>query len=260
MNFFNLDSKFNQVMSKVFNIMALNFMFLILSIPILTIGANTTAMYYVLLKMAKGEDPYIWKNFWKSWRMNFFQATGIWIILAIPSALVLFDLFYADFLPGFARYLKLVFWMVGFILILIYSFIFPILSRFDNTSKNLLKNSILMAIRHLGYAVLICIINLAPLLIYAFASTWIASWILLFMLIGGFAAVAFACSYIFANEIFPYYEPHDEDENLTEEEELARAIMALENMDSEASNEDDDLTEEPVDMIPIQESSSDSAL
>ena len=53
MSFFSLDSKFSQIMGRVFDLMMLNIIFLIMCIPIVTIGANFTAMYYVTLKMIK---------------------------------------------------------------------------------------------------------------------------------------------------------------------------------------------------------------
>ena len=49
MSFFSLDSKFSQIMGRVFDLMMLNIIFLIMCIPIVTIGANFTAMYYVTL-------------------------------------------------------------------------------------------------------------------------------------------------------------------------------------------------------------------
>ena len=56
MSFFSLDSKFSQIMGRVFDLMMLNIIFLIMCIRIVTIGANFTAMYYVTLKMIKNEE------------------------------------------------------------------------------------------------------------------------------------------------------------------------------------------------------------
>ena len=53
MGIFNPDSKFSQFMSKVFDLMVLNLVFIFTSIPIFTIGVNYTALYYVTLKMVK---------------------------------------------------------------------------------------------------------------------------------------------------------------------------------------------------------------
>ena len=90
MSFFSLDSKFSQIMGRVFDLMMLNIIFLIMCIPIVTIGANFTAMYYVTLKMIKNEETYIFRTYWKSFRENFKQATAIWLILlAVLIVLIL---------------------------------------------------------------------------------------------------------------------------------------------------------------------------
>ena len=68
---FNLDSPFVQFMSRVADLMWLNILFLLCCIPIFTVGASTTAMYYVTLKMVRNEDSYITKSFIKSFKQNF---------------------------------------------------------------------------------------------------------------------------------------------------------------------------------------------
>ncbi len=64
---------------KIFDLILLNLIFIFSCVPIITIGASTSALSYVTLKMVRGEDPYIWQNFWKSFRQNFKQGTLIWI-------------------------------------------------------------------------------------------------------------------------------------------------------------------------------------
>ena len=69
--FFGLDSPFFKVMTKVADFIILNFLVLVFSIPVVTIGPALTAMYYVALKEARGEEGYIWRDFWKSFKANF---------------------------------------------------------------------------------------------------------------------------------------------------------------------------------------------
>ena len=55
MGIFNPDSKFSQFMSRVFDLMVLNLVFIFTSIPIFTIGVNYTALYYVTLEILETE-------------------------------------------------------------------------------------------------------------------------------------------------------------------------------------------------------------
>ena len=61
--------------------MLLNILMLICCIPIFTIGASVTAMYYVAFKMVKNEEGYITKSFFKAFRENFRQATPVWLVM-----------------------------------------------------------------------------------------------------------------------------------------------------------------------------------
>ena len=77
--FFNPDNPIMELIAKIFDLILLNLLFIFSCVPIITIGASTSALSYVTLKMVRGEDPYIWQNFWKSFRQNFKQGTLIWV-------------------------------------------------------------------------------------------------------------------------------------------------------------------------------------
>ena len=72
--------------------MLLNILFLVCSLPIFTIGASFTAMYYVTLKLAENEEGYIARGFLKSFKQNFKQATIIWLILLFFGIVLVLDL------------------------------------------------------------------------------------------------------------------------------------------------------------------------
>ena len=83
---FNMDNKFFTVMGRVADLIMLNVVFLICCLPIVTIGASLTALHYVTLKMARNEESYIIRSFFKSFKQNFKQATVInLIMLAVAS-------------------------------------------------------------------------------------------------------------------------------------------------------------------------------
>ena len=92
MKLFNLDSPVMVFLSKVANLMILNVLTIICCIPIFTAGAAITALYYVTIKMARGDDPYIIKGYiFKSFKENFKQATIIWLIMLVILAIIAVD-------------------------------------------------------------------------------------------------------------------------------------------------------------------------
>ena len=90
--FFDLDGPFNRFGTFLFDIIALNFIWFIFSIPVFTMGAATTALFYVVGKKVRKEDGYLLKDFWKSFRMNFKQSTVIWILMLFIILIARFNL------------------------------------------------------------------------------------------------------------------------------------------------------------------------
>ena len=80
-NLFNLDGPILQFINKIVYSVYLNILWFVCCIPIVTIGASTTALFYVTLKMAKNEEGNITKSFFHSFKDNLKQGTKIWLIL-----------------------------------------------------------------------------------------------------------------------------------------------------------------------------------
>ena len=81
MKFFSYESKFSQLLMKLCYACYLNLLWLLCSLPVFTIGASTTALYYASLKVVRGEESYVGRLFFRAFRENFRQATVLWLIL-----------------------------------------------------------------------------------------------------------------------------------------------------------------------------------
>lgn len=91
-SFFMEDNIFNRILTKIFDICFLNLLTFALCIPIVTAGASLTAMYAVLLKMAKNEEGPIAKSFWKEFKGNLKGSYIAWIFILAVFILLIFDL------------------------------------------------------------------------------------------------------------------------------------------------------------------------
>ena len=65
---FNMDNKFFVFMGRVADLIILNLLCILCCLPIVTAGASVTAMFYVTLKMARNEESYIVRSFFKSFK------------------------------------------------------------------------------------------------------------------------------------------------------------------------------------------------
>lgn len=145
--FFNLDGPFYKWGTEVADIMILSLLWIVCSIPIVTIGASTTALFYVYGKKVRKEDPYIVKMFFKSFKENFKQATILTFIVGIMafSAYLYAEILLSGTAAGWVKVVGL-FFIIQVTFISIY--IFPVLSRFDMTIKNILISSFMFANKH----------------------------------------------------------------------------------------------------------------
>ena len=216
-DFFNFDNAFFRALSRVADLIILNIAFILCSIPIFTIGASMTAMYYVTLKMAENEEGYVLRTFWKSFRQNFKQATLIWLgMLAAGCVLVLDVLMLNGAGSSFAK----IFLILIFATIIVYSmvllYVFPLLSRFENKILTTVRNAFIISLADFPrtLAMLIIIVAAVLLTLWNGYTFWYG---LLVWILCGFSAIAYLNSWLFFRKIFKKYTPQEEEEEVTEE-------------------------------------------
>lgn len=208
------DNVVMRALGKIGDMICLNVMWLICCIPIITIGASTTALYTVMLRMVKNEEGYIFRGFLKAFKSNFKQSTLIWLILLLLGIVWTVDFRVAGFIPGMAGIiLSAIFLALGFILLSVMIYIFPLTARYENGIKATFKNALILTVAKLPYTFLMVAIVVSAV----FASLWSAFTLLfslpLWLIIGG-ALIAWVNSYIL-RRVFVVFEGSD---SRTEEE------------------------------------------
>ncbi|MFR4986436.1 MAG: YesL family protein [Lachnospirales bacterium] len=207
-SFFDLDNPAWRFIGKIFDACFLSIIYLIFCIPIFTIGAANTALYYALLKLTKDEEGYVIRDFFKSFKQNFKQSTLVWIILFIVGIVLVIDVYYFKFIPtikgAFMYYLFCILFLFYSILNL---YIFPLIAKFENTTKNMFKFSFIMPIKHFGWTTLMVVLGLVIILSASRVPPILA-------FVPGI--LGFFNSYIF-NHIFDIYIKKINENNLIEE-------------------------------------------
>ncbi len=149
MGFLRYDSPLMRLLSKAADLIWLNILCLLCSLPVFTIGASFTAMQTIFYRLLHNEDVYVTREYFASFARNFKQATLVWLIFLFIYAFLGFDyLFLIDDSDAFGFFLKTVAAILLVIVFLISLYVFPILSRYENTTKETLKNACIIAISH----------------------------------------------------------------------------------------------------------------
>ena len=165
---FNLDGPVLQFINKIVYSVYLNILWFICSIPIVTIGASTTALFYVTLKISKNEEGSITKAFFHSFKENLRQGTVIWLILLAFGIILGIDgyvLYHMRFENVFWTLCTAVFCVAAAAYAIILMYIFPLLARFDNTIGAMFKNALFIGVRFLFCTALMAVIYFVMLLI-----------------------------------------------------------------------------------------------
>ena len=164
---FGIDSKFYEVVSKIADLVVLNLLFVLFSLPIITMGASTTALYGVTKKMAENREGYIFRNFFQLFKENFRQSTVMWIILLVAAMIPTVDLYIINSLEKtvITTALKGLMLAAALTVLLVFLYAMALQSTFENTIKNTLKNAFLMGIGYFPWTLLILLITLLPIIL-----------------------------------------------------------------------------------------------
>ncbi|MBO4937943.1 MAG: YesL family protein [Oscillospiraceae bacterium] len=202
---FDYDNPIMGFISTACDLILLNLIFMVFCLPIITIGASVTSLYYVTLKIVRNEAPAIWSNFWMSFRENFKVSTLIWVVYLLFAGLLAFNYWASPILiPAFAVETRTAVIILALLFFCSGMYVFPILSRFVCTGKQAIKNALLMACAHFPKTLLLVLIHCLCPLICLISNKLFLSVSSLF-LVCGFSVVALTASVVF-NQIFRRYE------------------------------------------------------
>ena len=174
MNITNPDSPFVKGLSQVGNLILLNWIFLLCSIPIVTIGASVTAMHDVGLRLVRKEEPAIIKSFFAAFKRNFKQATIIWLILLLLGVILIVDLFIGpDIISGAWGVMLIAAVVIGVLWLIEWVYTFPLQARYENTVRQTLKSAFILGVAYIPWTLVLIAITVAvPLLIIFCEESW----------------------------------------------------------------------------------------
>ena len=192
--FFDLDNPIMRILSRIADLLWLNILVVICCIPVVTAGPALTAMYYVTMKMVKNEENYITKMFFKAFKENFKNSAIIGLIFIAGVTLIRLDFWIMEYNEvWFSEYIKYPVLFLGFMMLLIYLYVFALQARFENSVKNTIKNAFLLSVTNLHYTLGLAIIQIIPWV----ALYYLESVAILVVIFFGLAGVGFLSSYAY---------------------------------------------------------------
>lgn len=182
----------------------LNLAWLLCCLPIVTIGASTSALFSVTLKAAENKESYVLRQFFKAFKQNFKQSTIAFFLLIIPILVLSFAI---SFWLSFKSIVgTIVCVLCGIFIVLLISmliYIFPLIARYENSLKQTFRNAVYFSVMYKKYT--IASIVIICLSIFLFAASGTTAILMSFF---GFSYFAYVISYMML-KIFKQYEPDE---------------------------------------------------
>lgn len=147
-----LDGQFVRFGSLLADTALLGVLWLFFSIPLFTVGAATSALFYVSTRRVSDREGYIAADFWASFRQNFGKATALWLGFAAAGAATYFNVFVAALGHGVGVFLLPFHLAAAAHLLLMMVFAFPLCARFEIGKLGIVRQSFFLAVRHMPTA------------------------------------------------------------------------------------------------------------
>ena len=165
MKFFSVESPIYKFMQSLWDILKLNFMWIIFCIPIVTIGGSTIAAFSVLMRMSEDQEGNVIKDFWKAFKENWKQGIFIGLLPPICFEAVFLDFQLYNAVENGGLGILIVGCFSAYIFIFCLIYVFPLLARYDNTVINSIKNSFRIGMKFFGRTFLLLVIIAVEVLI-----------------------------------------------------------------------------------------------
>ncbi len=199
-----MDNPAISALNKITNIVLLNLLVIVTSIPVVTMGASLAAMHHVLYRMMRNEEGYLLRDYFGAFKQNFKKATILWLLMLGVLVILAVDVWFvvagAGKVPG---------WLVGIILVTCIvlvmgmMYVFPLQARFENTIRNTIRNAGFVMILNLPKSIVMLLAYLLPFA--AVALTYSAIIVLFFC---GFTLPAYVACFLYRKVFERIEKPH----------------------------------------------------
>ncbi len=208
---FSPDSPAMEALSRLWDLIMLNLLYFFTCIPIVTIGAATTALYDVCFRLREERDHGLLRQYFRAFSGNFKQATIVWVVLLALFADIIWAIFLALAQVGVLRIVALPAIVMLAVLAMTGSYIFPLISRFSSKTLLLVKNAVILSIAYLPRSLLMAVLNCFPIfLLVAYPGDFL--YLGFFWFTFYFSATAYFHCYLLKKVFEPYLDDAKEDE------------------------------------------------
>ncbi len=90
---FGYDSPIMTALTSIGDCICLSVLWIVFSLPVVTVGASTTALYAAAYHVVRKKEGGLWRRFWDAFREDFRRSTLLWLVALAILALLTVDVF-----------------------------------------------------------------------------------------------------------------------------------------------------------------------
>lgn len=182
---FRPDSRLVHWIETIGELVILNVLWLVTSIPLFTLGASTTALYHAVISLKEGRGRAAPTEFFRSFWNNFFEATIMLLIMLIPLLMAvgyyLAIYFDAIILP---IWLRIVLFIPANLILLAAGWVFPQIAVYQNNYAVTIRNALLLAVARFPQSLAMLAVHSVPALMLLFHPPWLIRTAMFWLLLG----------------------------------------------------------------------------
>jgi len=201
---FGEESAFGRFLNRLYVIIAANLLFVLFSVPVVTIGASLTALNYTLMKFQRGDRHFkVAAMFWKGFRENFVRATVCFAALALLALFQLLEISWCRQFEGPVAMFQYV--LAGLMVLeaILAMYLFPVTAAFNGGYGELLRDALYFAFSR-PLRMLLCLAwHALPLTATYLFLEYLPLWAFLWLMFG-FAGIAYISGRIMLRQFMPF--------------------------------------------------------
>ena len=215
--FLSNDSTFGRIMTRIWIIVAANILFVLCTVPVITIGPGLAALHYTILKMLRTDgDISPIAAFWEGLKANFKQALAAWLAMLALAVFLWLEWFWCGQFGGVFKIFQIGLAAISGAALVIGLYMFPTMAAFQAGLKELVTDSLFFAFRKPHYLIVVLFFSVFPMfltfldiqMLPLYAFIWVTC---------GFSLVCLVTDSLLLREYEPYLPKVDEYGNRVED-------------------------------------------
>lgn len=190
----NIENPFFEFMGSIGDVMLVNILFLVFSVPIVTIGASYTAMYHTFRDLREGKT--VFRSFFMAWKGSVKRTVPAWLFLLLTGSVLAFDITFLVRV-GSNGFWGLVGMVTGCLLLLwsmVFCYLFPVVACGEASGemnlRGMLTRSLYLAVRNLPFTLLMVVLNSIPAICMILGDAYVGMIVPIYI-IAGFGATGY---------------------------------------------------------------------